>query len=270
MRAATRSQPEWPGRKGGSYEWYEIQDNTAYFAEFLQPKILYQEIQYHPSYSLDRSGLLTNNKCCFITSDDPWLLAVLNSPLMWWYNWRHLGHAKDEALTPQGFQMEMLPIARCDGTNPAAPASVNALREIQTEIQEARKLLVDWYRGSLGVVRITNLLRDPFELDADEFVAAIQRARPARLGAFNTAAVRQVRAEHSNIIVPAARRLAEAQKHERALSELVNEAYGLTQQDVNLMWRTAPPRMPIAGPSGGANTPVIVDAEAEFVHEPSE
>ena len=133
MRAATRSQPEWPGRKGGSYEWYEIQDNTAYFAEFLQPKILYQEIQYHPSYSLDRSGLLTNNKCCFITSDDPWLLAVLNSPLMWWYNWRHLGHAKDEALTPQGFQMEMLPIARCDGTNPAAPASVNALREIQTE-----------------------------------------------------------------------------------------------------------------------------------------
>jgi hypothetical protein len=42
-----------------------------------------------------------------------------------------------------------------------------------------------------------------------------------------------------------ARRLAEAVQHERALSDLVNAAYGLTPEEVALMWRTAPPRLPL-------------------------
>ena len=37
----------------------------------------------------------------------------------------------------------------------------------------------------------------------------------------------------------------EALKLERRLAELVNVAYGLTPEEVDLLWRTAPPRMPI-------------------------
>jgi hypothetical protein len=33
---------------------------------------------------------------------------------------------------------------------------------------------------------------------------------------------------------------------ERQLSDLVNAAYGLTPEEVALMWATAPPRMPFA------------------------
>jgi hypothetical protein len=33
---------------------------------------------------------------------------------------------------------------------------------------------------------------------------------------------------------------------EQRLSDCVNEAYGLTPEEVALMWRTAPPRMPVA------------------------
>ena len=29
------------GRKPGSYEWYEIQDNIAYWREFEQPKVIF-------------------------------------------------------------------------------------------------------------------------------------------------------------------------------------------------------------------------------------
>jgi len=43
--------------------------------------------------------------------------------------------------------------------------------------------------------------------------------------------------------VPA--RLGEALQHERAISDLVNAAYGLTSDEIALMWRTAPPRMPL-------------------------
>ena len=36
----------------------------------------------------------------------------------------------------------------------------------------------------------------------------------------------------------------EAADLERELSDLVNGAYGLTTEDVDLLWKTAPPRMP--------------------------
>lgn len=38
--------------------------------------------------------------------------------------------------------------------------------------------------------------------------------------------------------------LAEAAALERELSELVDAACGLTSDEVSLLWRTAPPRMP--------------------------
>ncbi|MBP1467706.1 hypothetical protein EYB53_018470 [Candidatus Chloroploca sp. M-50] len=37
----------------------------------------------------------------------------------------------------------------------------------------------------------------------------------------------------------------EALTRERRLAELVNAAYGLTPEDVELLWATAPPRMPV-------------------------
>jgi hypothetical protein len=36
----------------------------------------------------------------------------------------------------------------------------------------------------------------------------------------------------------------EADRLERELSDLVNTAFGLTPVEVQLMWQTAPPRMP--------------------------
>jgi hypothetical protein len=36
-------------------------------------------------------------------------------------------------------------------------------------------------------------------------------------------------------------------KIEHQVSNLVNQAYGLTPEDFDLTWRTAPPRMPIQG-----------------------
>lgn len=41
---------------------------------------------------------------------------------------------------------------------------------------------------------------------------------------------------------------ADALRLERRLSDLVHQAYGLTPADIDMLWRTAPPRMPIPPP----------------------
>jgi hypothetical protein len=72
------------GRKPGSYKWYEIQDNIAYWEEFEQAKILYQEIATYQAFAWDDSGAFTNNKTFLIPGTSGLLLGLLNSPVCWW------------------------------------------------------------------------------------------------------------------------------------------------------------------------------------------
>jgi len=45
-------------------------------------------------------------------------------------------------------------------------------------------------------------------------------------------------------------------KLELTLSDLVNQAYGLTTAEIELLWKTAPPRMPIPPPATAPQAPV--------------
>ncbi len=70
------------GRKPGSYEWFEIQDNIAYHEALDRPKIVYPVIGREMRAALDREGRLTNDKCFILPGDDACLLALLNSRLL--------------------------------------------------------------------------------------------------------------------------------------------------------------------------------------------
>ncbi len=78
----------WQGRKQGTYKWYEIQDQVAYFAEFEKPKIFWSEISKLPRFSLDADGIYANNSCYFAVSDEfsIWvLLALMQSRISWFF-----------------------------------------------------------------------------------------------------------------------------------------------------------------------------------------
>ena len=240
------STKEWPGRKEGSYLWFEIQDSTDYWPLFTNAKIIYQEIQFYPRFCLDRNGCFTNNKAFFIPSGDRVLLATLNSPTMWWHNWRFLPHMKDEALTPLGFKMEQLPIAPFENAE-AAEASkvVDNIVRIHASTFAASNAIHDWLRHEFGLAKPSQALGQPHKLDADLFVAAVRKALP-KSRALSVAEIARLKHEHADTLAPACRAADEAFALERKLSDLVNAAYGLTPEEVALMWATAPPRMPLA------------------------
>ena len=62
----------------------------------------------------------------------------------------------------------------------------------------------------------------------------------------SAAGVHALRAKHTRSIEPVRALAAETLSLERAASDLVNQAYGLTPAEIELMWKTAAPRMPIA------------------------
>ncbi len=224
--------------------WWELR-SCGYWSDFELPKIVYQEIQFHPRYAFDSDGHFGNNKTFFLPTNDLYLLAVLNSPLIWWFNWRTLPHMKDEALSPVAFLMETVPIAApSEKTRATIESDVTRVVEIVVKNGLTRNMIGDWIRTEYEVEKVSRKLLSLFDLDSNEFVDNVRKAR-GKKNPISAAGLKNLRDEYARTIEPARGLAAEMLTLEHRLSDLVNEAYGLKPEEVDLMWKTAPPRMPI-------------------------
>jgi len=61
----------------------------------------------------------------------------------------------------------------------------------------------------------------------------------------NPAKFKSLREAYNDYVPNIQNRKVEALQLEHRLSDLVNQAYRLTPEEIDLMWKTAPPRMPI-------------------------
>ena len=102
-------------------------------------------------------------------------------------------------------------------------------------------------RISLSIEKVSLKLQSIGDFDSDALVAEVRKIR-GKKNPLTAAALKNLRDEYTRTIEPARALAAEALVLERRLNELVNEAYGLTPEEISLMWKTAPPRMPLAGP----------------------
>jgi hypothetical protein len=107
--------------------------------------------------------------------------------------------------------------------------------------------LLDWLRVEYAIEQPSNKLLAATDLDSDTWVGEVKRIR-GKKQPLTAAGVQGLRAEYTRTIEPARARAAETLTLERTLSDLVNQAYGLTHVEIDLMWKTAPPRMPIPPP----------------------
>jgi hypothetical protein len=116
------------------------------------------------------------------------------------------------------------------------------------QIENANSAVVSWLYHQFGISKLSRGLSNTTAHSSDGFISAVHRGLPN--GRKLTAAdIGELRREHAATVEPARFVRAEIFNLERELSDLVNEAYGLTPDEVALMWRTAPPRMPFT-PAG--------------------
>jgi type I restriction-modification system DNA methylase subunit len=227
--------------------WWELR-TCSYYDVFGKTKIVWQDLGFHSRFCLSESTAILEATCFTLASSDLWLLAVLNSSLMWAYLWRNTIHGKDEVLRLKTLYMINLPIANSDNVSRSETEScVRLLIEISRSRQSTSTGLADWLKVQFDIADPSMKLRDPIALDSDGFVAEVQKVR-GKSKSLTSAGLKMLREEHARTIGPARLRAAEALLLERRVNDLVNEAYGLTPDEIRLMWDTAPPRMPIPRP----------------------
>ena len=174
----------------------------------------------------------------------------MNSPLLWWHNWRYLPHMKDEALNPAGFRMEGLPIAE---PTPALRTEIEQhtaeALTLTSATQTASRELLDWLRVEFGVEKPGQRLAEYQDLSGDDFAAEVRKRRPKGSPRLSPKALAELTQMHKQYAEPERAKAAQLRALEQRIAELVNQAYGLSDDDIELLWRTAPPRMPGSAPA---------------------
>ena len=68
--------------------------------------------------------------------------------------------------------------------------------------------------------------------------------------------ISELKREYETTVAPAIASRVEIKQLEGSISDIVNVAYGLSQKEIALLWRSAPPRMPFT-PTGLIEVPVV-------------
>ena len=237
-------------RKSGTYQWYETQASVEYLHLFESPKLVYQDITWKSNFCLDTRGLFSNNTVYFLPTSNRWMLAVLNSPIGWWFAWREAQHGKDEALRYFNTFVERFAIPKpSNDQQETCEQAVNQLIELTEKQQETVGSILDWLKVEFDIAEPNTKLQNPIALDSDAFINEVKKVR-GKPKDLTSPQLKTLRDEYARVIDPARMLADEARGLELRIHDLVNEAYGLTPDEVRLMWDTAPPRMPIARPPG--------------------
>jgi hypothetical protein len=249
-------------REDQGRHWWELRPSKNY-RYFEGTYIAYQDIAFHSAFALSSGAVPEMTAFCLPKADDNFLLAVLNSPLMWHLVSRITLHGKDEALRLKTDKMETIPIAvPSESTRVAIQNITPRLRDLMSYRIEANTLMANWLQYSLALKPETWSATELTTLTADAFIAIVINALPKKRKLTATEFA-ELKREHAVTIEPARQARSQIFAFESKLSDLVNEAYGLTPEEVQLMWRTAPPRMPFT-PRGLAEiNEAIVDDEAD-------
>lgn len=146
--------------------WWELR-SCDYYDKFEEAKIIYQEIQTYSWFALDDEGYYLNNKAFFIPTGNIYLLALLNSPLMWWFLSRYLPHMINETLTPVAFLMEKCPVA---SPSKAARDSIEdragRLVELAKSLTQKQAAFLQWVAHETGIAKVPTSLETPWATTA--------------------------------------------------------------------------------------------------------
>jgi hypothetical protein len=225
--------------------WWEFRA-CAYYDKFDRPKIMYQDITWNLRFCLDASNTLSNNTVFCLPTNDLWVLAVLNAPIGWWFSWRAAQHGKDDALRYLIVFIKEYPIPIPDSdVRDKVTEAVSRLIAITKNLAGTTATILDWLRLEYDVIKPNQRLQAPVILSLDDFLTEVKKNRKGRL---TPAAIAALKQGYADTLVPARALSVEAANLERVVSTLVNRAYGVTPEEEALMWRTAPPRMPIGSP----------------------
>ncbi len=169
------------GRKAGTYQWYEIQDNTAYYPEFEKPKIIWGLTADKWAYCYDDKGHFLPSNGYLLTSEKLpllYILGILNSQLMRFY-FNFIGiMTAGGAFTLKYDTIAELPFIEVSPENQAFMIEkVSQILALQKKLRKTQGDFLDLVEANFQVPKISRKLEKWYELDKSIFLEELEKQK---------------------------------------------------------------------------------------------
>ena len=168
-------------RQDQGEHWWELR-SCAYYDSFLKPKIIYPDIALESRFSFDEENYYTNATAFIIPKNDKYLLALLNSSLIWFYLTKIcpvIGDInKRGRLRLKTVYLNGLPIVNA---TPKDQKPFIRLADIMLsknkELQEIQKKFTTLLVSEFKIEKLTEKLEDWYLLDWSEFASELKKKK---------------------------------------------------------------------------------------------
>ncbi len=164
----------------GNY-WWELR-SCSYYQDFETPKICYPDIALESRFTIDYDQFYPNATLFIIPKDDKYLLALLNSKLIWFFLKKICPVIGDEnkrgRLRLKTVYLEQLPIVEIplEDQNPFIEKADLMLLKMK-ELQELTNNFLKLLKTDLGIVKPNQKLEKWYDLSWENFAKELTKLK---------------------------------------------------------------------------------------------
>jgi len=174
-------------KRATKQEWFELQQAQEAFAPAMEAaKIGYIDMAMSPSFSLQRNGEYYANTAYFLPTEDPFLLAVLNTPIGWyiWSGYAAMARGGVRRLFTQHIELTPIPSASASDKAQLGVMSkaAQAAAEKRYELQQSITRRIPDLAADPANAKLTNRLKEWWALpDFAAFQREVEKALKAHI-----------------------------------------------------------------------------------------
>jgi type I restriction-modification system DNA methylase subunit len=207
-----------------------------YYDVFEMPKIIYPDIAKDRRMTLDTKGYFFGNSAYFIPTDDKYLLALLNSKLMFFY-YKNISSVLGDA--DRGGRMrwfkqyvENLPIAiPPDDIKAVISAKAQTMLELTNEYQHAKPLFTNILQSHFPTLQLNKKLESWDKMIYSELYALLLQ-QDIDIPIKHTLTYRSILDENKAVLRPLEFKIAAI---DREINQLVYQLYNLTAEEIQIV-----------------------------------
>jgi len=228
---------KWEGRKGGKYEWYEIQDSVDYYKNFEYPKITYGHFSPSSLFSFDEdNGYYSNDKSYIIPKADYFLLGLLNSSIHWMLIASMCPFVRGGYYEVRTYFIDTLPIPKGTDTQKELIAllaeNCQALAELRYQQQDSIRKNIPSLCPDEQEPKLNNKLKSWWTLSFEDFQKEIKKQ-------YKHSMTLEQNMQWQNMFESYKQKIqqnsAELAQKEQKLNQAVYKLFGLDEAEISLL-----------------------------------
>lgn len=215
----------------GKGEWYELRA-CSYYDLFKEDKIIFPDISPIPRFYLDESGYYTDMTGFFIPSNSKYLLALLNSKLMFFYFSSISSSIRGGYYRFKRQYVEKLPIKKIDDElENTFNQKVDSIHELIGSKDDKIKKFTNYLNISYQPLKISNKLYEFYKCEFNDFIKELKKQKVALnervkyelMGLFTDEKEKIINLEKSISVI------------ETEIDHLIYQLYNLTDEEIKII-----------------------------------